>query len=46
MFYREEAAESLKRQQHAEAADSESFEEFWQRYYRENYALNVAQETH
>ena len=42
-FFEREAVASLQRQSAVEAADTESFEEFWQRYFRENYALNVAQ---
>lgn len=43
-FFSLEAEESLLRQKAIEDADSESFEMFWQRYYRDNYALNVVPE--
>jgi glutamate--cysteine ligase len=43
-FFQLEASESLARQRAIEEADSESFEVFWQRYYRENYGLNVVPE--
>lgn len=42
-FFRTEASESMQRQKTLEAADSECFADFWARYYRDNYGLNVAQ---
>ncbi len=42
-FFEREAVASLQRQREVEAADTESFEDFWQRYFRDNYGLNVAQ---
>ncbi len=42
-FFEQETLASLQRQRNIEEKDTESFEAFWQRYFRDNYDLNVAQ---